>query len=230
MKRLLVFLSLVVYGRLFEGLAGAAQTGFIPSFYIGSSAGSSLNPGSDVKQFYASQPDANIGYENFVWDGHVGYLFSRGFALEGGYEGFFRWDTASYSLGIATNDSWNVMDSLFWIEPLYRLRLSKRLLLDGGVRLGEAFAVMQVVQRNNYTGYGFAAEPELRLEILAGRQVGLQLGLGYRYADISPMQDKKTGRSLTFVNSQGNDEIWHLNDSGLVFRFGMNIYVNSMLN
>jgi hypothetical protein len=221
-----------------------AGSGPNDAFYMGFGFGYLMNSGDDIKSLYGSSGGYSFGLGfGGGYDLHAGYQMSNGLAVELGYESIGRaiivGSASSSSGGIGTISS---SDTVYSLEPLYRLRLSRSVSLDGGLLLGYASTTLAFAASGGSssggsstagqaTGSGLVYMPELKFQFLMGGHVGMDLGVGYRIADFSSL--KYTGASAS-GSSSGSAEVtdstgaaWHANNGGILIRLGLNIYFGS---
>jgi tetratricopeptide (TPR) repeat protein len=157
----------------------------------------------------------------FNGDGHIGYQWQNGLALELGEEIFVR--AATFSDVYGDQLAFGAFETAFCIEPLYRFPLSRRGALLVGIKLGLSSATAHI-NKGGIAGIGGPTanstliEPDVRYQFLVGRMVGLEAGLEYRSA------------TFTFNPSETGGEALNIDDSGLVLRIGVDVYFGRIIN
>jgi len=205
------------------------EGGLNPSFYLGFAIGMVGNDGSDVKSLYPSGFSPSVGTFALLEDLRAGYQFSSGLAVEGGYENYNRGATASFPSAYSSSSVLFIFaESVYFVEPVYRFQLGRKITLDGGLKLGYASLSVQSSSAYSsslvYSGSGLMYMPEARIQFILGRKVGLDLGAGYRIDSISPL---KSSFGNATDSSGGN---WAANDGGLEYKLGLNIYFKRLVD
>jgi hypothetical protein len=221
-----------VEGKKSAAKGGGDGFGLKPSFYMGFALGSLLNDGSDIKKLYPSGFNPSVGVFVLMEDLRLGYQFGSGLAVEGGYENFNRFATVSIA-GSSNTVLFTFSESVFFLEPMYRFQLARKVTLDGGLKLGYASVAVQSASVGSsgggsslvFSGSGFMILPEARIQFILGRRVGLDLGVGYRMDSISPVKS-----SSGFVQPDNTGANWVANNSGIEYKLGLNIYFSGLVN
>ncbi|MES2201015.1 MAG: hypothetical protein V4498_02060 [candidate division FCPU426 bacterium] len=197
-----------------------------PGFYLGFGSTSLANDGSDVRRLYGT---TSTSYSGSAYEGdfYGGYHFLGGFGIEAGFQSYQRIASVTYAAGYyyAYQDDFYFSESVFYAEPLFRQALSRRSSLIAGVKLGYAADLMRI-SAYEYRSSGPVYAPELRYQYLLGPRWSFELGAEYRIADLSPVKDS-TGDDI-YYSAGGEKTLWHVVNSGLGLRFGLNFYFNAL--
>ena len=220
-----------------EAAKGDGEMGLNPAFYLGFGFGMISNDGSDLTKGSTGASVA-LGL-NFLEELHLGYQWPNGLAVEGGYQNFNRLATVTYgSSSSGGGTAYVIGDTTFFVEPLYRFQMAKRITLDGGLQLGYTstsltFASVASSSSSSsssslaLSGSGITFMPEGRVNFMLGRRVGLHLGAGYRIATITVKGSSASTSSSGSSSSGGSGD---LNNGGLTYKLGLDIFFSRVVN
>lgn len=211
------------------------------SFYMGASMSGLFGNAGDIKKAYAGSSYEGLTYVDFGlnFDAHLGFLFEPGLGIEAGVSLLSRAVQASYVYRFGGNyysdyDLYSILETTYFVEPLWRFPFSRKLGLIAGVKLGYATASFKNSTynyssngANTFNGSGTLIAPDLRLQILFGGRVSLEVGGEYRFSDIGPMKNS-LGTALQVYNDAGELEDWRVSNSGIALRIGLNIYFSRL--
>jgi len=197
------------------------------TFYAGAALGLLFPAGNDLTNLYGAGYTTSLDFAEYQGL-HLGYQWPSGPAPEVGYETMER---AAVVHGGPYGLSYSFMDRDVdgYVEPLYRLALSRRTGLLGGLKIGaaEAFLSDNNFSTRAFKGSALMLAPELRYQILFGGRFGLEFGAEYRVANFSTLSTLSASNGPVLnANGIGN---WHLMDSGPALGIGLNVYFRRLV-